>query len=83
MRKDGSNFICDRCGHVEFVEGGTIYIGEGGIPFCWSEHDGKQLCETCTEAYNTMMNNFYAPVVKRPLDIDDSKREVVNGRTVL
>ena len=78
MRQDGTNFTCDRCGKTEFT---TVY----GVvlPCGWSNRDDKDLCPTCTDAYNTMMNNFYAPEVKRPLELDDSSREVVNGRVVL
>ncbi len=82
MKKHGTLFECGRCTRVEFVEDGRDYFGLEA-PFGWSFHDDKHLCPTCTEAYNTMMNNFYAPEVKRPLELDDSSREVVNGRVVL
>lgn len=71
MKQDGTNFTCDRCGYVEFVAENSVWPeGDEQVPFCWSVHDDKHLCPTCTEAYNTMMNNFYAPVVNRPLELD-------------
>lgn len=69
MEKKGYLFTCGRCGKTEFVEENYVFTSECAVPFCWSEHDDKQLCPTCTEAYNNMMNNFYAPVVKRPLEL--------------
>lgn len=65
MREEGVKYTCDRCGQTEF----TVFHCVNG-PCGWSFHDNKNLCPTCTDAYNTMMNNFYAPVVKRPLELD-------------
>ena len=83
MKKQGYLFECDRCGETKFCAEDYCYTGFTSYPAGWSMRDEKQLCPTCTELYSQMMNNFYAPVVKRPLELDDSKREVVNGRTVL
>ncbi len=87
MRTKGYLYECDRCGKTEFRVLSTTEECKGLIisvtPAGWSYKEPNHLCPTCTDAYNTMMNNFYAPEVKRPLELDDSSREVVNGRVVL
>lgn len=61
MIKYGALFTCDRCGETKFVEESAEY----------RVHDGKYLCPDCTELYNKMMNNFFAPEVKRPINLED------------
>ena len=87
MRTKGYLYECNRCGKTEFrvISDREDYDGLpiSVAPVSWSFKDSKYLCPCCTDLYNQMMNNFYAPEVKRPLELDDSSREVVNGRVVL
>ena len=64
----GALVACDRCPVHKFVKAGIPSPAtEGG----WSVKDDKNLCPTCTELYNKMMNNFFAPEVKRPINLED------------
>ena len=65
MVKRGYWYECDRCGKTDFVEDETIRI-KGYV-----RKSDKDLCPTCTELYNKMMNNFFAPEVKRPINLED------------
>lgn len=68
MVKYGALFTCDRCGETKFVETAVPVISED---ISWGYHDGNILCPTCTELYHKMMNNFFAPEVKRPINLGD------------
>ena len=87
MRTTGYLYECKRCGSKAFLSLESEQFKDGvslaDCPSGWSFVDYDYLCPCCTDLYNTMMNNFYAPEVKRPLKLDDSSREVVNGRVVL
>ena len=70
MVKYGAMFICDRCGKTKFVQTtGAVTSEDAG----WGYHDGNNLCPDCTELYNKMMNTFFAPEVKRPLDLEGTQ----------
>lgn len=70
MVKHGKLFTCERCGSVEFVEDGGFLSSEGA-PTSWGRHEGKHLCPTCADLYHKMLNNFFAPEVKRPINLED------------
>lgn len=70
MVKHGKLFTCERCGKGKFVEDGDFLSGENA-PTDWGKHEGKHLCPTCTDLYNKIMNNFFAPEVKRPINLED------------
>ena len=65
MVKRGYWYECDRCGKTDFVESADVG-NKGYVNEC-----GKDLCPTCAELYNKMMNNFFAPEVKRPINLED------------
>lgn len=65
MVKRGYLFECDRCGKEKFVAEADLATAQ------YEAHNGKYLCPTCTELYNKMMNNFFAPEVKRPINLED------------
>lgn len=71
MIKHGAIFTCERCGKKKFVERKeTQFVGLR--PAGWTAPDGRSdLCETCTDLYNKMLNNFFAPEVKRPINLED------------
>ena len=69
MIKHGTLFTCDRCGETKFVEVETV-VGVTSADIGWGYHDGHQLCPTCTELYNKMMNSFFAPEVKRAVNLE-------------
>lgn len=87
MKKQGYLYECKRCGSKAFLSLESDVFKDGvcltDCPAGWSFVDYDYLCPCCTDLRNQMMNNFYAPEVKRPLELDDSSREVVNGRVVL
>lgn len=69
MIKYGAVFTCERCGKQKFVEG-----KDGEViptPYTWASVDRSHLCPDCTERYNKMMNDFFAPEVKRPINLED------------
>lgn len=75
MVKYGKLFICDRCGRERFVPK-NLYKDEYDHPefeepVDWMVGNNKNLCPTCTELYNKMLNNFFAPEVKRPINLED------------
>ena len=65
MVKKGYLFKCDRCGKEKFVADSDNSRAE------YECKVGKHLCPTCTELYNKMMNNFFAPEVKRHINLED------------
>lgn len=71
MIKYGALFTCARCGAKKFaVQEYPMATVE--TPATWSDLPGKEhLCPTCTDLYNKMMNNFFAPEVKRPINLED------------
>lgn len=71
MVEHGALFTCDRCGATQFVADRDIVRREEP-PANWSKVGvDKHLCPTCTELYNKMMNNFFAPEVKRHINLED------------
>ena len=64
MVKYGALFVCDRCGKEKFVERKTHLVSEE------DEFEGK-LCPDCQELYHKMLNNFFAPEVKRSINLGD------------
>ena len=68
MVKYGALYVCDRCGKEKFSEQDMRKLKYDTE---YEEHDGKWLCPTCTELYNKMMNNFFAPEVKRTINLED------------
>ena len=71
MKKVGCLYTCDRCGATEFVADTFTHSGIDHTPETWTETmDKKYLCPACTDLYNQMINNFYAPEVKRPVELD-------------
>lgn len=70
MVKHGSLFTCERCGKTRFMEKGETLSGDN-LPVTWGKHESKHLCPTCAELYNKMMNSFFAPEVKRAVNLED------------
>lgn len=71
MVKYGAFLTCDRCGKGKFTESREHVICPGSG---WSWYDSKSdtcLCPDCTDLYNKMMNNFFAPEVKWPINLED------------
>ena len=66
MVKNGVLFTCDRCGKEQFIEK-SAWCPPGWI----SPNSNCDLCQDCADLYNKMMNNFFAPEVKRPISIED------------
>lgn len=63
MVKRGMLVICDRCGKEVFVEETEVGRVEQIL--------GKHLCPSCTDLYRNMVNVFFAPEVKRPINLED------------
>lgn len=62
----GKEFICNRCGKKAF----TSY--EADAPAGWIRLSyNNELCPNCTDLYNKMMNNFFAPEVKRTVNFEE------------
>ena len=65
MVKYGKQFTCNRCGKEKFAQGGT------DLPAGWIRlSHNNELCPTCTDLYNKMMNAFFDPKIKREIDLD-------------
>lgn len=72
MVKHGAIFTCERCGKKKFVAEREDGRGVGMRPAGWTAPDGRSdLCETCTDLYNKMMNEFFSPEVKRAVNLED------------
>ena len=75
MVKYGTMFVCHRCGAEKFVpDVRAVDTGNwtrGPRPGGWANHNNMDMCPTCTDMYNKMMNNFFAPEVKRPINLED------------
>lgn len=66
MVKYGKQFICNRCGKEKFAQGGT------DLPAGWIRlYHNNELCPICADLYNNLMNTFFAPEVKRNVDLED------------
>ena len=68
MEKRGLLVTCDRCGESIFLEYKDTAAFDGGYtkvdkfekrPDRWTNHEGKTLCPSCTNAYEEMMEDFY------------------------
>lgn len=70
MVKYGALFTCERCGKQKFVEeqDTTVKID---TPNTWGEVNGQHTCPMCSEILNQMMNTFFDPTVKRPINLED------------
>lgn len=65
MVKYGALFTCERCGKEKFVEQSRISAAG------YDAKEDRHLCPGCAELYHKMMNNFFAPEVKRPINLED------------
>lgn len=65
MVKYGKQFVCNRCGKEKFVQ------YETEMPAGWIRLSyNNELCPICADLYNNMLNNFFAPEVKREINLD-------------
>ena len=67
MIEKGSLITCDRCPATRFVPERCKDELQAG----WTVQDGdKHLCPTCTDLWNKLRNGFFAPEVKRPINLE-------------
>lgn len=69
MRKKGYLYICARCAEKEFIEDDAPRSGDN-LPCGWGMHQDKHLCPNCHGLYNEALNRFFAPEVRRKLDLE-------------
>ena len=69
MTKNGVLYVCDRCGEQKFVANGEV-VTASRVPAGWGKTETKYLCPTCAELYNNFLNTFFAPEVKRPINLE-------------
>lgn len=73
MKEHGVQYTCTRCNKTVFVPDNRKPDAHGSyeapMPGDWLSVHGGHLCPTCTDLYNKMMNQFYAPEVKRKVDL--------------
>lgn len=67
MMEKGSQFSCERCAKTKFVAEGA----KNPMPAGWTVQDGGPiLCPTCTDLWNKLHNDFFAPEVKRTINLE-------------
>ena len=63
MRKEGSQFTCERCGKTTFFEGGGSFNETAGS-IKWELIQGKHFCDGCSTIFRNWFEGF--------LDMKDS-----------
>ena len=69
MLKEGTLYTCDRCNKEQFIETSAIRNSDH-MPLDWGTHKDKHLCPVCAGLYNDAINRFFAPEVRRKLDLE-------------